>query len=295
MKLKIIITYFTSCIMFFASCSQQSKGGINKAEGNEQLLKLRIDSLREAELSGIKKLNFEEFYKKAMMIDSGEVMLKINHAYSVAHQKSDYKEALNELRVLFDKYPNNPELLFAYGTIIYSFNPDSAFYYCEKSLAIEPKNWMNWYYLSMYYDEQKITQKSLQAINNAIAIRPNNIKLRLVRGAFKMEIEDYKGAYEDMDTIPEGISDPNFYGNRAECLFHLNKFELAILDCDKYLAISKNPISDIYITRAYSKINLKRNYEGYEDLKKAKEMGNNSADDTYKQLDEYFKTHTKSD
>jgi len=296
MKLRSISACFL-CMMFFVSCSQEVKKTTTQISNNKDpKIRLRIDSLREAEISNIRRGNYEGFYKKAMMIDSSEVILKINHAYSIAHNKNDYSAALIELRGLFKKYANNSDLLFAYGTVIYSFNPDSAFYYCEKALTLEPKNWLNWLYLSMYYDEQKITQKSLQSINKAIELRPNIIELRLFRGAYKMDLEDYKGAYEDMDTIPKNSKDSGLYINRGLCLYSLKKYELAISDINTYIMITKKPISQAYVIRGFSKLSLKDKEGAYEDLKIAHETdgSNVSAEDTYFKLVDYFKTHKKS-
>lgn len=294
-KERSVLVYLLSVFIF--SCGNRNNEPTSLNENNEVTISNRIDSLRKASFDSLEggTINYIDFYAKALKIDSTDLTFKINHAYSISHFKNEKQSAIAEIKTILKKYPNNPDALFALGTVFYSINLDSGLYYCEKSLSINPKNFINWYNLSTYYDEQKMYSKAIMCINEAINLLPSKIDLKLVRGSYKLGLEDYKGAFEDMDTIPESyVKKSTVYFNRAKCLFYLKRFEEAISDCNKVIEEEKqSTISETFLIRGSSKLGLKQIDSAYVDIKKAYDMGNSDAVEIYNKLLDYYKKHQK--
>jgi tetratricopeptide (TPR) repeat protein len=304
MKALIKIFYaliFSSCLCSCKQNGEKTKGSQNidsvVTRLNDPVKMARLDSLRRASLLAIKtgSINYLEYYEKALKIDTSDIVSRINHAYSILIVKNDFDGAVQEIRNTLKLYPHSPDALFALGTVLLGVKPDSALYYCEKAVQLYPNNYVLLHYLASYYNDQGLYQKAINCMDKVIAYQPKNQGLKLERGFYKLNMEDYKGAYNDMDTIPEAYSKYyNTYFNRAKTLYYLNRFKESIKDCDKAIEIDPNEESEIYLIRGLSKLGLEQIDAGYEDVKKAYEMGNKDAVDVYNKYQDYYKRHKKS-
>lgn len=69
------------------SCTSVKKE--DKLISKDSIKLFRLDSLREASLSNLQsgKIDYVEYYKKALKIDSSNLLARVNHAYSLAPQR----------------------------------------------------------------------------------------------------------------------------------------------------------------------------------------------------------------
>lgn len=286
----------TTFILTIFSCSENSQEAKKGGQIPDSLIQKRLDSLREVSVPLMSKglLDYVDFYKKVLEIDPTILSAKINHAYSIAYFEKDVEGGIKEIRALLREYPDNPEVLFALGTIIYTQNPDTAFYYCEKSIALDPTNARNIYLLATCYDEQERYKNALETVEKAIRLRPKDRSLIFSRGAYRNRLGDHLGALEDMRITPTNYSDNSaVYLNRALCFYALKQYSNCIKDCDTALAFNpKN--SELYFIRGTAKSYVRDMEGAFDDLKKAVELGNTEAVESYKLAVEYFKKNRRS-
>ena len=128
------------------------------------------------------------------------------HALSL-QDSGNVKDAVELYKQLLDQFPNNPNLLTAYGIALVLLESSvEGIQLLEKSLEISLDQSIAHFYIGYALADLKLFDKALTSCNHAIALR-----------------SDYADAYS----------------NRANILITLKRFDEALISCDH--AISLNP------------------------------------------------------
>ncbi len=170
---------------------------------------------------------------------------------------------------------------------------DSVYYYINKAISLDSSNARFYYFRSIVYAEDSLFKQAVSDISKAIILQPNNKSLIVIRGQFKIALNDFNGAAIDMEEIPPSMKG-NFmiYRNRALICLKLNGFEDCIKQCDISIKLNNN-YGNIYGIRAAAKSQL-GDYEGaFQDLKKAVMLGDEESVSLLKQYEQYYRQHKK--
>jgi tetratricopeptide (TPR) repeat protein len=157
---------------------------------------------------------------------------------------------------------------------------------------------LNPYYLvmrSQFYKEDSLYDKSIQDINHALKLSPNDTDYINLRGTFKFYKQDFSGALSDLKILSvSSKKSPDIYEFRAFCLGRLEKFKEAYQDANIALNLDSNR-SKALVIRAISKYKLFNDREGaVNDMRKASNLGDTEAIEYMRAYEEYLKTHKKS-
>jgi tetratricopeptide (TPR) repeat protein len=156
----------------------------------------------------------------------------------------------------------------------YKFALDSAIAYYEKACQTDSTDVQLFITLSQANEFFKNYAEAINNINHAIKIQPNNRTHYLFRGIYKFNLEDYKGAYEDLTPITDiRRMEYEWYYYRGLAASWINKIDEAIKDLDTCEMLNYKT-SDLYYNRGKLKTNIKElKHEGYLEIKKAEQMG----------------------
>lgn len=122
-------------------------------------------------------------------------------------------------------------------------------------------------YLKKYNEAIKIIEKVMK-------IQPANRTHYLFRGVAKFNLNDYKGAYEDLTPITDiRRLESSWYYYRGLTAAELGKYELSVRDLDT-CEMLRYKTADLYYYRGKIKTHIKEmKYDGYLEVKKAMQMG----------------------
>jgi protein O-mannosyl-transferase len=121
------------------------------------------------------------------------------------------------------------------------------------SVTKSPKRERGWYWLALYYRDNKDIRNSLRCYNIAIECNPSFTLAYNGRGNVKVDIGDFQGALDDYNTAIR--LDPKYaiaYYNRGIAYSNLNRLQEAIQDYNRSIALG-NASADVYFNRANAK------------------------------------------
>jgi len=134
------------------------------------------------------------------------------------------------------------------------------------------------YWRGMVYLELNDYDKAIIDFSELIKINPESSDGYFNRAYAKDKLKDYSGALSDYNkTIELSPKETISYVKRAALKNKLHDFAGAIADCTKALEI--DPEVDIFLYRGVAEIKLGQKDSGCADLKKAVELGSESAKD----------------
>lgn len=229
--------------------------------------------------------------------------------------KHEYKEASEDLEKAIKLDPNNDEAYISLAEVKYHLSDyEKADLYYSKYLKKYPKDFATYSDRAFIRMERQNIKEAIDDFTKAIELNPNiQYKDYLDRGKAKYLTQDYVGAkndfYNSIEIEPNSIellfSLSNFYNeheNCSEAIIYLNKilildnrnkqvylnrgftnnclekYDEAINDLNMYIAVDPN-FGHTYILRGYAKYHLGLTEESCNDFNKAKELGEEDADE----------------
>lgn len=154
------------------------------------------------------------------------------------------------------------------------FAIDSAMAYYEKACQTDSLDVNLFITLCQSHQFFKKYEEAIKDINHAIKIQPDNRTHYLFRGVCKYNLEDYKGAHEDLTPITDiRRMDYTWYYYRAMAAGSIGLFDEALKDLDTCEMLNYKT-ADLYYNRGKVKTNIKKfKHDGYLEIKKAEQMG----------------------
>ena len=215
------------------------------------------------------KLSKEEFEKdsndfKHIMSYANDLMFHNQFQNSLYY----YNKAL---RILPDR---KAEVYYAKADVLNMMKQyDSCFHYY--SLAAEIGNKSEYYKTKANLQNlyKRRPDLALIDINKAIELDPKDEENYFMRGVYKSELKDYKGALKDMRTIPPNhINDPQVYDRRANVYLNLKLYKDCVADCDIGISINSQ-YARLFALRGIAKSLMDQTDSACEDILKACELG----------------------
>ena len=229
--------------------------------------------------------------------------------------KHEYKEASEDLEKAISLDPDNDDAYISLAEVKYHLTDytKADFYYSEY-LKKHPNDYGTYSDRGYVRMERLYLKEAIEDYTKAIELNPNEqYKDYLERGKAKYLIRDFDSSKKDFNTSieiePNSLellfSLSNFYNeqeNYKEAITYLNKvlaidntniqaflnrgfsnnglkkYDEAILDLNKYIAVDPN-FGYSYILRGYAKNQLGLTKEACNDFNKAKELGDEGAEE----------------
>ncbi len=118
-------------------------------------------------------------YQKALSIDSTDVLLLNNYAYSLAERGIKLKEALKMVSKSVEKEPENSSYLDTMGWVYYRLgNYEKALKFINKAIKIDHNNSTLFEHLGDVYSKMNKKNEAIKMWNNALSIDSANKKLK---------------------------------------------------------------------------------------------------------------------
>ncbi len=156
--------------------------------------------------------------------------------------ESKYGEALNRLRALKNRFPENPLIYYESARCYLSQSKlDSAKMYLEKSLELKPNLSGSWYFLGEIFRRQNRHEKALQAFQKALQIDPR------IYEAFNGSAAVYQsqGNYQEavilyMQSLDQMEYQPQVAASLGDCYLQLKDYSKAASYYEKSLSMGNS-------------------------------------------------------
>ncbi|MBJ7296289.1 MAG: tetratricopeptide repeat protein, partial [Dolichospermum sp.] len=127
----------------------------------------------------------------------------------------------------------------------------------EQALKFKPDFVAAWNYQSIVYRELKELDKALVAINKAIQLQPNNPNLYNEKYSVLVDLKNYAEAELAINAAIKLSPRSAFYSNHGLVYYNQKKWELALADYNKAIAINPD-FAEAYINRGLVYYNQKK-------------------------------------
>lgn len=155
---------------------------------------------------------------------------------------SNYEEALQHLRVLKNRFPENPLIYYESARCYLAQSKlDSAKMVLEKSLSLNPGMSGSWYFLGEIFHRQKHLEKALEAFRKALQIDPRiyealngSAVVYKSQGYFARAAQLFQQSLEQMEYQPEVAAE------LGDCYLNLKDYVRAIDNYNKALSMGNS-------------------------------------------------------
>lgn len=285
-------------VLYFISLNPSEEEKIstqNLPETIKQKMRDSIDIIMFDSIKNGKKINELPYYYSMYKIDTLNVKYIVKYANQLGIV-GQYDASFRYLNRALGYSKNKARLYHCKGDIwqyiatvksqngqLSKLEMDSSLYYYELACNNDSNDVELFVTMCIMYNGLQEYEKGIKAIEHAMKLRPENQDLILFRGICRVGLEDYRNAYNDLKIITAfRKTDVSMYYHRAKAASYLDMFYECKLDLDTCINLQpNNPM--FYYFRGICETNIKElKYQGYQDIKKAKDMGYDVPEKEYK-------------
>lgn len=188
-----------------------------------------------------------------------------------------------------DQYPRDSFALSALGGAYHEVKDyEKTLFYLETSIKIDNKNSDAFNKLGSLYFEKKDNKKAIEYYNQAITLNNGKSLYYYNRACAIADLGDQPGALVDYELAVKTSKSSDeyldaYYLALANTKYKLTDYSGAISAYDTAISLVKNP-AEAYFFRGLSKLILKKNIEGCQDIAQASKLGHEDAKKDYNKL-----------
>jgi tetratricopeptide (TPR) repeat protein len=150
---------------------------------------------------------------------------------------------------------------------------DSVYYYLKRAVLNDSLNGFYYAARARFFSEDGLYNQMMEDINKAIGLDPKDTGYINQRGAYKLILEDNKGALKDMENVAhQNMKNAMFYLSRAMANHKLKKRKEALMEANKCLSLDST-IAKAYMIRGSSKSFLGDKEGGFKDIETSAKLG----------------------
>jgi tetratricopeptide (TPR) repeat protein len=203
------------------------------------------------------------------------------------HFKNDnkYDQALNDFSKAIDLKPNYVEAFNNRGTVYNIVEKyELALKDFQKAIELRPNNTKAYFNSGIVYQKLEQPEKAIASFSKAIEIDPMYIKAYENRGMAYIKENRNAEALSDLNkSIEIDPEQPNLYNNLGTLYYHEKKYTEALSNYSKAITL-KQDFASAYFNRGMTENTLGQKSAACQDLKKAADLGYQSAKDLFNQI-----------
>ena len=225
---------------------------------------------------GISLYHFEKYeeaiksFNHAIKLDPNDIFAYINKGKSLKNLKK-YQDAIKSYDIAIKLNPQDPSSYNNKGNALDDLKQyKEAIKSYDIAIKLNPKDYSAYINKGIAYKKQKKFDDAIKSYNKAIKTNPNNPLAYNCKGNTLDDLKQYKEAIESYDiAIKLNPNEASVYINKGIALKNQKLYEEAIKAYN--IAIKLDPNDALaFANRGNLKLNMNKNSEALEDLKKSK-------------------------